>query len=366
MPSLHPIFDYFDYDNETDVSKCKIIGCKLGTLKGKHANNLSKHIEKKHRELQDELKEKRSRFLSERNRSRVIKKVKSPTVMVKIDRKELLMGCIELTTINGRPFTIFKDSGLQRIVRPIIREFTRNDIPVGLYPDHIKRKARELQKIVKKQISSEINGKLLSLQLDLTRHLRRCILGINVQYYVGDKLVVRTLAMRRLLIEKTAINLANEVQDVLKEFGAGIDYIYTISTDNGSNVLGCTTALQIIQERATEEYMTSCSNNDLDLSYLNRLLEIETNRIAQGQPLHFLHSVPCCAHILQLAMGDFFGKSPMDEILTACRKLVHALIAPNVYNLLVKKGLKKPILDADVRWSTVYGMVCFFFASKII
>lgn len=51
MSNDHPIFGYFDYDQNTDKSKCNIDGCNFPFLKGKHANNLCKHVERKHREV---------------------------------------------------------------------------------------------------------------------------------------------------------------------------------------------------------------------------------------------------------------------------------------------------------------------------
>lgn len=355
MSSLHPIFNYFDYDKINNKSTCKINGCKSLAYKGRHANNLYQHIDKKHRELRNELNEKRELYLN--RRSRVTKRPKISAVNVKIDRSELLLGCMEMATVNGRPFTLFEDSGFQRIVRPIVQEFRSNNMPIQIYPEYIKIKAKEMQDIVKKQIKFEMSGKLLSLQLDLTKHLQRCILGINVQYHVDEHLVVRTLAMRRLLTDTSAISLAMHVRDVLEQFGAGIDDIYTISTDNGPNVIACTSTLRIMQEGATEEYLASCSKDNFDQTHLDNLIETESNRIAQGQELHFLHEVRCCTHVLQLAIGDVLDTDPLKRILPEYRAIVVNLRAPNVYNLLVTKGLKKPILDVDVRWSTVYAMV---------
>lgn len=352
MPNRHPIFDYFEYNQNKDKSYCKVVDCAYHA-KGKHANNLCKHIDGKHKELRDELKEKKLQFSVAKNKS--INCVQKQYVSVKIERSELLMGCLELTTIDGRPFTILDDSGLQRILRPIIDELRSNGVSVPLNPEHIKRKANEMQEIVKGRIRSEMKGKLPSVQLDLTRHLQRSILGVNVQYFVDDKLVVRTLAMKRTLEQKTGLNLANEVRNILGQFDVDIDNLYTVTTDNGANVLACTSTLQIFQERFLEDYLTSCEGGRIDQNYVDYLMEIESLRIKQGQP--FLHEVNCCVHILQLAMGDVLSQEPMKSIVPACRALVVELKTPNVHDLLVRRQLKKPILDCDVRWSSVFGMV---------
>jgi len=36
-----------------------------------------------------------------------------------MDKNTLLKACTELVTVNGRPFTIFSDSGLKKILDPL-------------------------------------------------------------------------------------------------------------------------------------------------------------------------------------------------------------------------------------------------------
>lgn len=46
------------------------------------------------------------------------------TIKLKMTRKDLENNCVELVTVNGRPFSIFSvliDSGFQNIINPIKR-----------------------------------------------------------------------------------------------------------------------------------------------------------------------------------------------------------------------------------------------------
>lgn len=36
-----------------------------------------------------------------------------------MDRVTLLKACTEIVTVNGRPFTIFNDSGFQKMLKPL-------------------------------------------------------------------------------------------------------------------------------------------------------------------------------------------------------------------------------------------------------
>ena len=40
--------------------------------------------------------------------------------------ENLINGCIEIVTVNGRPFSVLDDSGFQRIVSPFFQGFAEN------------------------------------------------------------------------------------------------------------------------------------------------------------------------------------------------------------------------------------------------
>lgn len=54
LKELHPVQNYFDFDAVDNVSKCKVASCNH-TVNGRHSNNLSRHFERNHRKLYDEL-----------------------------------------------------------------------------------------------------------------------------------------------------------------------------------------------------------------------------------------------------------------------------------------------------------------------
>ena len=49
MPSekeIHPVLSRYQYDRETDKSKCLIDNCSSNPMKGKHVGNLVAHLKK--------------------------------------------------------------------------------------------------------------------------------------------------------------------------------------------------------------------------------------------------------------------------------------------------------------------------------
>lgn len=247
MPkNVHPIFDYFHYDEEKKKSKWLVVDCDI-ELSGKHAANLTKHFQRKHKNLQKNLDDKLKKY--GKRKAAVQKKRSSTFITAKICREDFLMGCLESVMIDGRPFSVFNGKGMQRIFRPNIEEFNRAGVPITTSGEYLQMKGNDARKIIKDKIISELNEKLVSLQLDLTNHSEKCFLTVNTQYYVGDQFKLWTLAMKRLLDSTASLNIAREIEKILNEFDLKVDDVYAITTDNGPNVLCCTNILQIMQER---------------------------------------------------------------------------------------------------------------------
>jgi len=61
------------------------------------------------------------------------------------------------------------------------------------------------------QIKKEIINRPLSLKMDCVTRLDRSLIGINIQYQVNNKLVVRTLAMSHLTDRHTSDYLKSVV-----------------------------------------------------------------------------------------------------------------------------------------------------------
>ena len=48
------------------------------------------------------------------------------TFKIQLSKKRLTDACVELVTINGRPFSLMDDSGFQNIVTPLVEAFIGN------------------------------------------------------------------------------------------------------------------------------------------------------------------------------------------------------------------------------------------------
>lgn len=257
----------------------------------------------------------------------------------------------------NRPFVLLNDSGVRRILDPIIAEFKRSGVVISTDPIEVQNNASRALIVVKNKITAELKGKLVSLQIDLCTRMQRCIFGVNASVYNNGKVTIRTLAMKHLRNSTGGLEIALEIEKVLAEYELQVDDIYAITSDNGTNVLACTKILRMMQERRLEDLVARQTVSMVNVEALIELIDIESNRIAQGQTLSFLHQVRCSAHTENLAIGDAMQIDTPGKLVEKCRKIVKHLRRPNITNLLEDKGLKRPILDSDVRWSSIHGMV---------
>lgn len=74
------------------------------------------------------------------------------------------------------------------------------------------------------------------LKIDSATCRDRSVLGINVQYASGVRIVLRTLAVRELTERHTGTYISSVVQEVLAEYKVSLKQVYSITADNGANM----------------------------------------------------------------------------------------------------------------------------------
>lgn len=96
----------------------------------------------------------------------------------------------------------------------------------------------------------------------------------------------------------------------------------------------------------------------LDENIILNMVEMELQRTAHGD-LKFLFQIRCSIHIMQLSLCDVFGEKggEWEIFLGRCRDLVIELRTPNLFNIIIKRGLPVPLLNVDTRWSSIHTMV---------
>jgi len=102
-----------------------------------------------------------------------------PTKQLKIGNffsDSLMDDCVDLVTINARPFEIFNDKGMKNIIKK-----ARGNDPVkkfhAINPANVKQSVIQKASDSRKLLRKELNKKMLSLKLDFATCMYRSFYG---------------------------------------------------------------------------------------------------------------------------------------------------------------------------------------------
>lgn len=170
----HPIHELYDYNQETQKSKCKICGF---SANGKHSNNLVKHVQSRHKNdplwlrAFEKIQLMRASKASQHDKSigRNSKKVDDIVVLVPFTRKELRNAFTKMVTIDGRPFKIAEDKGVLMLTEKVHKAFDAANISLRINRRNLVTWSNEKFAVVRKRIKCELRGKFISIQFDICK-----------------------------------------------------------------------------------------------------------------------------------------------------------------------------------------------------
>lgn len=90
---------------------------------------------------------------------------------------------------------------------------------------------------IRNSIAADIRTKLISLKIDGVTRLNRLFFGINIQYCHDSAIHLRNIVLDELTDSNTEDNLKNVIFDICKKFGIETSQIYTMTIDNGRNMV---------------------------------------------------------------------------------------------------------------------------------
>lgn len=344
--------DIFLYDIQTNKSKCILMkkkGVCNSKIGGKRIFNLKRHLSNVHKDYKA--------------------KIIENDFELNVSETNILNILVELMTINGRPFTMFNDSGFQKLYHLFIQLIERsfNGLNFNINIPKIKNQMQDISIKMRKQIVAETKNLIPSIMVDIATTNNRSILGINMQYVLNKKIIVRTLKMARLTESHTGEYVARIIEETLNEFEIPVRRIYSLNTDNGRNMLRSARLLDGLASMEEEEIIHGeLTVDQIDEEFFHQLLkDAEQIFFDKFDIADFVVSLRCGAHTFQLAMNDAISMSPRTAFLIEKgRNVVKKLRTPNIIKKIMEKKLNLPILDNETRWNGKFSMVSFAFTQK--
>jgi bifunctional polynucleotide phosphatase/kinase len=382
-PKENPVFKFFEKRAEKDIV-CLVPGCKKPGRTSYHAGNLRAHLKAKHREqfqlIEHLSNTKADSESSEENRdvtfnnslasasnsleangssnSSLQPPTKKRRLSIEITERQVVDACVEMVTVNGRPFKALSDSGFRKILDPILKGFGGT---FTISPENIRDKVEGKAKEIRVKIKKDVKNRFVSVKMDCATRLDRALLGINLQFNKKGKIQLYTLAIIEMKQSHTAVNFKQNLLDVFGVFGIKLWQVYSLTTDNGANMLK---ASRILAQTDSAE-----SDEEEDSDYNDRLLEEELiRRMEEGQNVsdeggeesaelqNMLQGVRCAAHTLQLAILDALAE-PGIAVIAKARAVCKTLRSQTFMAAIRLAGQKKPIIDCLTRWCSTCLML---------
>lgn len=364
----------FGEENVSKLFKCKICG---GVKNGNKISNLVTHLKTVHNDV----------YSNEVKRSAVCSEL-----TLKLERLQLLQICVELVTLNKQPFAAVLYSGFQKLISDKLINFDKAGIPLDLrstsltpLKDHIRRTASK----VREKIKEELKGRLLSASADIVTKINRSILGMYVQFISNCKLEVRCIGMLEMHERHTGKYISEMAQKCMNEYGVGFINLYSITTDNASNMRAFVKNANQAVEDGNEfqlDRMTISDqdddafdvNNAANSSELDELLSslvpseatwsfsnYDSNELGEyirkDNPHLLVNGINCAAHTLQLVVKEALSNlsSEHQNVIVYCREFAKFTRLQTTICEIKARGVEKrfPPLDVPTRWSSTYIMV---------
>jgi len=221
---------------------------------------------------------------------------------ISLNENEVKEACVQLVTTEKMPFSILDSQPFKTLTGQIFTGLGISPITSKNVMQHVAQK----YDIVKAKIKKELKGRVISLKIDTASRHNRGMLGVNAQFYENKEICIRTLAIIELTKKHTGANLSSQIEAVLADFEVSKNQVYTVTSDNGRNMIK---AINLLNEDLEEEEFAE--TQDYDVNIFN------------------IESIKCAAHTLQLAVKDFFKNTTFNKVIERARNLSKVLRTSN-------------------------------------
>ncbi len=268
-------------------------------------------------------------------------------IKINSSKKKCINNLVSIFTVGGRPFTLCDDEGFKYFVAPYFECF-RITLNKNTVQGFIKNEA----KIKRNELSNILHNRVISIKVDLTTINRMNYISINCQFIDNYKIKIFNLLMNELDGSSTAENIKREILCCLELFKIKIEQVFTITIDNGTNVVKASNMLNDeyieIENHVAENFINSITCPSEEEKNIEDLVQ-SVGKVGD------ISTIRCVAHTFQLAINSFFIET--QEIIQLVRNLAKELRCPRHKTLLKQHCLATPSIDNATRWSSVFNML---------
>ncbi|XP_062554312.1 uncharacterized protein LOC134219563 [Armigeres subalbatus] len=190
-------------------------------------------------------------------------KERDPVIPVRMSPKRLLGGLVKMISVNGLPLIGIDWEGMQDVIQPLCEAMN-----LTVNSHNMRQYVSKVATGIDKEISMEVEGRWLSLKADIAFKMCRSVLGLNAQFVDSKgELQKRTLAVAELAERHTGAYLKDAVFRILDHLGIRPQQLYSISIDNGSNMVKMASlmAKETLEDTRTYEFEEDLEGEEISL-----------------------------------------------------------------------------------------------------
>ena len=271
-------------------------------------------------------------------------------------REDYLENVVTTMAENNLPWSFWSKSSVQRLMSGYSDRFD-----VKCCPKAMQAVLAQSAVSVRRKISEELKGKLLSVKLDLATRFDRNVLGISVQFIDKWRVCVRYLAVIEME-RATVSDLRRVIEETLDVNGIDPSAIYSVTTDSGANVMRTSDELLDDIRLLVDEEEAELLKEEFDSVDETNLVTIKAEDLDVEEALDEVakefcaESTRCAAHLVQLAVMDYLKEGHQDfinemkEVVKDVRKYMRNL-PPST------DSPPLPSLANETQWGSTYLMV---------
>lgn len=352
----------FSRDRATSRAKCLVEDCRSQLLTWR-PSNLKRHLKMKHASHYDQLfKEK----LNDEKKH-------------EIEMFNSIQDAVELVTVNGMPFSIMNSSGMRGFINARSEQLQSSGFKLSLNRWNIVDEVSIVSKHIEDGLKAELKGKIIHLMVDIATNGTLSMLGVNASYSNNYEVKCPSLGIVKITERHNAVNLADMLYDILAKYDVPLDNVFSITTDNGKNVVNSAVVLDIVAnccdtnvnpiyaESTHDDYendveLESLLNNN-GIDYASILDDVVENVVRVNDKVVLINHINCSTHTLQLGIKDSLVESDAVAILNEAKEICIALrtqIVQIEFDKLKEDKILPP-LENSTRWGSRYLMVCSIF-----
>lgn len=166
-------------------------------------------------------------------------------IQVFLTAAKVKTSCVEMMANDAVSYRFFEQAGFKGLTDGI-----QHELNLCINRKSVVTWVQEAADCIRFRIAKLLKKRLFNIIVDAASRFGRSVLCITAQFVDAGKIELFCLGMKEMNVRHTAHNIAEEIKSVLALYNLDILQVYSVSSDNASNMIS---AVRVLTEQQKEE-----------------------------------------------------------------------------------------------------------------